>query len=87
MDLDLGGRHVLVTGGSKGIGPACGAKARLQGRSADEILQSQQQRMPLRRIATPQEIAKAVVFLASDRASSISGAIVAMDGAVSAIVV
>lgn len=23
MDLDLGGRHVLVTGGSKGIGLAC----------------------------------------------------------------
>jgi NAD(P)-dependent dehydrogenase (short-subunit alcohol dehydrogenase family) len=43
--------------------------------------------MPLRRIATPQEIANAVVFLASDRASYITGAIVAMDGAVSAIVV
>ena len=63
------------------------ADARLQGRSADEILASQQQRMPLRRIATPQEIANAVVFLASDRASYITGAIVAMDGAVSPIVV
>ena len=63
------------------------ADARLQGRSADEILQSQQQRLPLRRIATPQEIANAVVFLASDRASYITGAIVAMDGAVSPIVV
>ena len=63
------------------------ADARLQGRSADEILKSQQQRMPLRRIATPQEIANAVVFLASDRASYITGAIVAMDGAVSPIVV
>lgn len=63
------------------------ADARLQGRSADEILKSHQQRLPLRRIATPQEIANAVVFLASERASYISGAIVAMDGAVSAIFV
>lgn len=63
------------------------ADARLQGRPAEEILQSQQQRMPLRRIATPEEIANAVVFLASDRASYISGAILAMDGAVSPIVV
>lgn len=63
------------------------AEARLQGRGADEVLQAQQQRMPLRRIATPQEIANAVVFLASDRASYISGAIIAMDGAVSPIVV
>jgi len=63
------------------------ADARLQGRPAGEILQSQQQRMPLRRIATPEEIANAVVFLASDRASYISGAILAMDGAVSPMVV
>ncbi len=63
------------------------ADARLQGKSADEVLAAAQQRLPLRRIATPQEIANAVVFLASDRASYISGAIVAMDGAVTPMVV
>jgi NAD(P)-dependent dehydrogenase (short-subunit alcohol dehydrogenase family) len=63
------------------------AEARLQGRPADEILAAQQAHLPLRRIATPQEIANAVVFLASDRASYISGAIVAMDGAVTPMVV
>jgi len=63
------------------------ADARLQGKPAEELLRAAQQRIPLRRIATPQEIANAVVFLASDRASYITGAVVAMDGAVNPIVV
>lgn len=63
------------------------ADARQQGKPAQELLAAAQQRMPLRRIATPQEIADAVVFLASPRASYITGAIVAMDGAVNPIVV
>lgn len=63
------------------------ADSRLQGKPAQELLAAQQQRMPLRRIATPEEIASAVVFLASDRASYITGAILAMDGAVTPMVV
>jgi NAD(P)-dependent dehydrogenase (short-subunit alcohol dehydrogenase family) len=63
------------------------ADARMRKISADEALQQQQQRLPLRRIAEPQEIAAAVVFLSSPRASYITGAIVAMDGAVVPMVV
>jgi NAD(P)-dependent dehydrogenase (short-subunit alcohol dehydrogenase family) len=63
------------------------ADARLQRKSPDEVLSQATQRLPLRRIAQPQEIANAVVFLASDRASYITGAIVAMDGAVTPMVV
>jgi NAD(P)-dependent dehydrogenase (short-subunit alcohol dehydrogenase family) len=63
------------------------ADARLQGKSVDEILEAQRKRLPLGRPAQPREIADAVVFLASERASYINGAVLAMDGAVSPIVV
>jgi len=58
------------------------ADAKLQGIEADEALQRATARLPLGRIATPEEIANAVVFLASPKASYITGAILAMDGAV-----
>ena len=58
------------------------ADARLQGIGEDEALQRATARLPLGRIAEPEEIANAVVFLASSKASYITGAILAMDGAV-----
>jgi 3-oxoacyl-[acyl-carrier protein] reductase len=39
-------------------------------------------RIPLARAAAPEEIAQAVVFLASDHAAYITGAIVPVDGGV-----
>ncbi len=58
------------------------ADARLQGIDTDEALRRATARLPLGRIAEPAEIADAVLFLASARASYITGAILAMDGAV-----
>ena len=58
------------------------ADARLQGIDTDEALQRATARLPLGRIAEPEEIANAVVFLASSKASYITDAILAMDGAV-----
>jgi len=57
------------------------ADARLRGLPEDEILKQATTRAPLGRLATPEDIANAVVFLASPRSGYISGAIVSMDGA------
>jgi NAD(P)-dependent dehydrogenase (short-subunit alcohol dehydrogenase family) len=62
------------------------ADARLQGIDTEQALQRTTARMPLGRIAKPEEIADAVLFLASARASYITGAILAMDGAVTPMV-
>jgi NAD(P)-dependent dehydrogenase (short-subunit alcohol dehydrogenase family) len=62
------------------------AEARMKGITLEEALKEASSGLPLGRIAAPKEIASAVVFLASPRASYISGAIIAMDGARSPIV-
>ena len=56
------------------------AESRMTGLSPDELLARQQARIPLRRLAKPEEVAELALFLASDRASYITGAIVPMDG-------
>ena len=63
------------------------AEARQQGISMEEALTRAKATGPLGRIAEPSEIADAVVYLASNRASYITGAVVAMDGAVTPMVV
>jgi NAD(P)-dependent dehydrogenase (short-subunit alcohol dehydrogenase family) len=57
------------------------AEARLSGLPAEEVRRRMTARMPLGRLATPEEVADVIVFLASARASYVSGAIVSMDGA------
>jgi NAD(P)-dependent dehydrogenase (short-subunit alcohol dehydrogenase family) len=56
------------------------ASARASGRSREALLEDELARIPMGRLAEPAEIADAVAWLASSRASYVSGAIVPMDG-------
>ena len=48
--------------------------------SEDEVLAQGQARVPLRRYASPEEVADVALFLASDRATYVTGALIPMDG-------
>ncbi len=54
--------------------------AQKQGITEAEALKRNEQRVPLGRLAKPEEVAAVVVFLASDQASYVTGAIIPMDG-------
>jgi NAD(P)-dependent dehydrogenase (short-subunit alcohol dehydrogenase family) len=63
------------------------ADARAQGIDTDEAMRRSVARIPMGRMAEPEEIARAVLFLASDAASYITGVCMTMDGAATPIVV
>jgi NAD(P)-dependent dehydrogenase (short-subunit alcohol dehydrogenase family) len=84
---DLGAPHrILVTG----VSPAATATERIEeqfaqiaaatGQSVDAVRAERLSRHPLGRMATPEDIADAVVFLVSARASFISGICLTVDG-------
>src|SRR6201999_3216546 len=59
---------------------ALALEAKQQGVTRDEALAGGQLKVPLGRYAKPEEIADVALFLASRRASYVTGAIVPMDG-------
>lgn len=61
--------------------------ARLRQVDPEEVLRQAEKKLPLGRLAKPEEVAAAVVFLASPRASYVNGAILSMDGAAVPLVV
>jgi NAD(P)-dependent dehydrogenase (short-subunit alcohol dehydrogenase family) len=61
-------------------------ESKMTGVAAAEILERQQARIPLRRLGKPEEIAQVALFLASARASYVTGAIVPMDGGAGAVI-
>ena len=63
------------------------ADARLQGIGTDEAMRRAVARIPLGRMAEPEEVARVVLFLASDAASYVTGICMTMDGAATPIVV
>jgi NAD(P)-dependent dehydrogenase (short-subunit alcohol dehydrogenase family) len=61
-------------------------EARMRGVSEREVLEQGQAKVPLRRYAAPEDIANLTLFLASDKASYVTGAIVPMDGGANPII-
>ena len=62
------------------------AESKLTGVAEAELLAKNEARIPLRRYAKPEEIARVALFLASEQAGYVTGAIVSMDGGLSAVI-
>ncbi|MFM8590159.1 MAG: SDR family oxidoreductase [Limnohabitans sp.] len=62
------------------------ADARLQGIGTDEAMRRAVARIPLGRMAEPEEIARVVLFLASEAASYVTGVNMSLDGAATPLV-
>lgn len=56
------------------------AESELTGKSVDELRKSREQSIPLGRLAKPEEVADAALYLASARASYVTAALLTMDG-------
>ncbi len=83
---EIGPEQVLVNNVCPGyttterLAQLAGAVAERQGIDADQVFENWAALTPLRRLATPEEFANVVVFLASDAASYVHGATIAVDG-------
>jgi NAD(P)-dependent dehydrogenase (short-subunit alcohol dehydrogenase family) len=62
------------------------AESRMTGLPEAELLARTQAKIPLGRLGTPEEVARVALFLASDQASYVTGAIVPMDGGSGAVI-
>jgi len=60
--------------------------ARSSGRSREQVLADELARIPMGRMGEPEEVARVALFLASDAASYVSGAIIPMDGCAASVI-
>ena len=84
--LELGKHNINVNAVCPGIvdGPRmqklCEEKARLRGWSTDRVHEEYVQEMALKRVTTAQDVADAVLFMASEDSRQITGQHIAVDG-------
>lgn len=88
----LGGKGIRINGINPGatltgrVQEGLKAESRMTGLAEAELLSRTEARIPLRRYGTPEEIARVALFLASEQASYVTGAIIPMDGGASAVI-
>jgi len=84
--LELGQYNINVNAVCPGIVETprmhklCEGKAKARGWTVDQVYQEYVQDMALKRVTTPQDVANAVLFMASDDARNITGQELAVDG-------
>ena len=84
--LELGKHNINVNAVCPGIVETprmrklCEEKARVRGWSVDEVYDEYVQEMALKRVTTSEDIANAVLFMASDDSRQITGQHIAVDG-------
>ena len=81
MALDLASYNVRVNAVSPGL---IETKAMVTGFPSEELLNTVRQHIPSKRFGEPEEMAQAILFLASKEASYINGIVLPVDSALSA---
>jgi 3-oxoacyl-[acyl-carrier protein] reductase len=86
LAYQLGPYNILVNGIMQGyvdterVREVAAARAQREGRSVEDVTREMEKEIPLGRLARPEEIGELVAFLASDKASYITGSLILIDG-------
>jgi 3-oxoacyl-[acyl-carrier protein] reductase len=86
LAYQLGPYNILVNGIMQGyvdterVREVAAARAQREGRRVEDVIKEIEREVPLGRLARPEEIGELVAFLASDKASYITGSLILIDG-------